>query len=345
MRILSELDDYPVHQDAKPLRAAASTHRDFDDATYFFVCDREGRFGAFVTLEIFPNRNLKRSAVFVRAGGRHLRSIWYEKLEQAPGRVTTVGENRFTIEAPHERWKIELRDPEIGLDAELVWRPRCPSYYFSHVYLEREGAVAIDMQHYTTSSLYEGTFEVGGVRYGDLFGHRCRSWGVRDWAKLPFYTWLNAQFEDRCVNLWLQEDPEGKPLYCDGAVTTTDGKVFPIERFEHTIVELHEPDRKRAKRRTFDVTLRGGERLEMSSDEIGSIILAPLPDDWSEDDPAAMDEAQKVALWYEQHTRFRMGERVGYGFVENLVAPGSPWRGIPPTEFPDLDPGSFDEND
>ena len=84
---------------------------------------------------------------------------------------------------------------------------------------------------------------------------------------------------------------------------------------------------------------------EIAAEEIGSIILAPLPDDWSEDDPEAMHAAEDAALWYEQHTRFRLGDAVGYGFVENLVAPGSPWRGIPPTPFPDLDPGAFDEDD
>jgi hypothetical protein len=345
MRIISELDDYPIHQDAKPLRQPASTHRDFDDATYFFVCDRAGRVAAFVTLECFPNRNLLRSAVFLRVGERHLRSIWFDKLEAAPGRATACGENRFTIEEPHRRWRIELRDPEIGLKADLVWTPRCPSYHFGHVFLEREGGVAIDMEHYTTSSLYQGALEVAGERFEGLWGHRCRSWGVRDWAKLPFYTWLNAQFDDRCVNLWLQEDRDGGALYCDGAVTTPAGEVLPIERFEHEILELHPPHEKRAKRRSFTVWLKNGERFEMSGEEIGSLILAPLPDDWRESDAEAMDEAQRAALWYEQHTRFRIGDREGYGFVENLVAPGSRRRGIPSTPFPDLDPGAFDDDD
>ena len=83
----------------------------------------------------------------------------------------------------------------------------------------------------------------------------------------------------------------------------------------------------------------------MDAVEVGSLILAPLPDDWSETGEEQMRDAQEAALWYEQHTRFRIGDQVGYGFVENLVAPGSRVRGIPPTEFPDLDPGEFADDE
>lgn len=343
--VWSELDDYPIHQDAKTLRVAARPDKDFDDATYFFVTDRAGEVAAFITLEIFPNRNLKRSAVFVRIGEKHVRSIWYEKLVEAPGREIVVGENRFTIAEPQKRWEITLRDENVGLEADLVWRPRCPNYRFRHVHLEPEGELAIDMQHVTTSSAYEGSLRVGDRRFDGLIGHRCRSWGVRSWTLLPFYTWLNAQFDDRCVNLWLMEDQRGAPLYMDGAVTTTDGRVLPIARFEHDIFELHEPHKKRAKRRVFRVELQNGEKFTMEAEEIGSIIFAPLPDEWVESDEETMGLAQDVALWYQQHTRFSIGEARGIGFVENLVAPGSEWRGIPPTEAMDIDPGEFGDDD
>lgn len=345
MKWIGPLDDYPIHQDAKPLRQAAHPHRDFDDATYFFVTDKKGELSIFATLEVFPHRNLLRSAVFARVGTRHVRSIWFEKLEASTGSVIAVGENRFEIVRPQEEWKLHFEDENVGLLADLVWRPRCPSYRFKHVFLPGEPEPIIDMEHYTTSSVFEGSVRIGDSVFTDLVGHKNRSWGVRRWTALPFYTWLNAQFDDACVNLWLQEDQDGRPLYVDGAITTPAGQVTPIRTFEHDILELHEPHRKRAKRRRLRFETVDGASHVIDVEEIGSTILAPLPDDWDETDEETMSSAQEIAMWYEQHSRFRWGERVGIGFVENLVAPGSRFRGIPPTEMADVDPGSFDEDD
>ncbi len=80
-------------------------------------------------------------------------------------------------------------------------------------------------------------------------------------------------------------------------------------------------------------------------EEIGSVVLAPLPDDWDETDEETMQQAQELATWYEQHSWFQWADRRGIGFVENLVAPGSRYRGIPATEMADVDPGEFDEDD
>jgi len=345
MKWIGPLDDYPIHQDAKPLRQAAHPHRDFDDATYFFVTDKKGELSIFATLEVFPHRNLLRSAVFARIGTRHVRSIWFEKLEASTGSVIAVGENRFEIVRPQEEWKLHFEDENVGLLADLVWRPRCPSYRFKHVFLPGEPDPIIDMEHYTTSSVFEGSVRIGDAVFTDLVGHKNRSWGVRRWTALPFYTWLNAQFDDACVNLWLQEDQDGKPLYVDGAITTPAGQVTPIRSFDHDILELHEPHKKRAKRRRLRFETVDGAKHVIDVEEIGSTILAPLPDDWDETDEETMSAAQEIAMWYEQHSRFRWGDRVGIGFVENLVAPGSRFRGIPPTEMADVDPGSFDEDD
>lgn len=344
MRWIGELDDFPIHQDAKPLRQAANPHRDFDDATYFFITDREGKVGVFATLEVFPHRNLLRSAVFARVGTRQVRSIWIDRLEASTGRAIEVCENRFEIVEPHKAWRLRLQDAEIGLLAELTCRPRCPSYHFKHVFLPGDPEPIIDMEHYTTSSVFEGTLRIGDAVFRDLIGHKNRSWGVRRWTALPFYTWLNAQFDDACINLWLQEDQDGKPLYMDGAITTVAGEVTPIASFEHEILELHTPYRKRAKRRELRFETVAGQKHVVDVEEIGSIALAPLAEDWDETDDEAMRTAQETAMWYEQHSRFRWGNRRGIGFVENLVAPGSRYRGIPPTEMADVDPGAFDED-
>jgi hypothetical protein len=46
------------------------------------------------------------------------------------------------------------------------------------------------MQHYTMSSTFEGTARIGDAEFTNLIGHKNRSWGIRRWTALPFYTWM-----------------------------------------------------------------------------------------------------------------------------------------------------------
>lgn len=318
-----------------------SDEPDWDDALYFFVTDPDParELGLFCGFEVFPNRGIHRATYHLRHRGEQHRAMRVGPLSGEPGPVLEADSFRFECVDPLTRWRVEIDDAAAGIAVALDYTARCPAYAHRHVRLPGTWAGAIDQRHYNQSGRFRGTLRVGGETSREAIGMKNRSWGVRNWHRLPMYHWLAAQFADFSVNTWLFEDPDGAPLFVDGAITTEKGEVTPVTAVEH-VLELHPGSTKRVRTRRMRVTTARGEVLALEGREIGSIPLAPLPDHFSEADAGQWAKAQAAALWFEQHMRFRLGDQEGIGFVEHCVAPGSHRHGIAPTPFPYLDPAA-----
>jgi hypothetical protein len=341
--MLARMNEYFIHQTQKPVGELASEAPDWDHALYFFFSDAAGAVGVFCGFEVFPNRRLQRATLFLRHGTEQYRTAAVQRWEDEPGPVLQAEGFRFACVDPMKHWRLDLRDAGNDITIGVDFAARCPAYAFKHTLLPGQYATAIDQRHYTQSGRLHGSLRVGGREYHDFVGMKNRSWGVRSWHHLPMYHWTTAQFSDFSINTWHFEDQDGTPLYMDGALTTEHGKVTPIVEVAHEL-ELHPGSTKRVKARQVRLTTANGDVLQLEGQEIGSIPLAALPAHWSETDPQAMAQAETAALWFEQHTRFRLGAQRGIGFVEHCVAPGCAKHGIPPTPFPYLDPASSGEH-
>jgi len=337
--VIQKLDEYLIQQTQKPIGELASAEPDWDNALYFFVSDPDParELGLFCGFEVFPNRGIHRATYHLRDRGEQYRAMQVGPLTGELGPVLEAGFFRFECVEPMARWRIEIDDAAKGVAVALDYTARCPAYAHRHVLLPDAWAEAIDQRHYNQSGRFAGTLRVGGETSRAQIGMKNRSWGVRNWHRLPMYHWLTAQFGDFSVNTWLFEDPDGKPLFVDGAITTEKGEVTPVVAVEHEL-ELHAGSAKRVRARHMRITTARGEVLVLEGRELGSIPLAALPEHFSEANAEQWAAAQTAAMWFEQHMRFRLGDQEGIGFVEHCVAPGSRKHGIAPTPFPYLDP-------
>jgi len=339
--MLQKLNEYMIQQSQKPIGELASEEPDWDNALYFFVSDPDParELGLFCGFEIFPNRGISRATYHLRHRGEQYRAMTIAPLAGELGPVLVSGFFRFECLDPMARWRIEIEDAEKEVSVALDFAARCPAYAHRHVRLPGAYAEAIDQRHYNQSGRLRGTLRVGGETSRELVGMKNRSWGVRSWHRLPMYHWTTAQFDDFSVNTWHFEDQDGSPLFVDGAITTEKGEVVPVTAVEHEL-ELHPGSVKRVRARRMRITTARDEVLHLEGREIGSIPLAPLPDRFSEASPGQWAAAEAAALWFEQHTSFRLGDQRGIGFVEHCVAPGCRRHGIAPTAFPYLDPAA-----
>lgn len=338
--MIHKMNELMLQQTQRPIGEIASSELDWDNALYFFISDPDPRreLGLFCGFEIFPNRAIRRATYHLRHRGEQYRGMSIQPLEDDIGTILESEYFRFECLDPMSSWKISIHDEEKGVGVDLDYRARCPAYAFPHVRLPGSYEGAIDQRHYTQSGRFAGSVTVGGETSHALVGMKNRSWGVRNWNRLPMYHWLTAQFGDFSVNTWLFEDQQGQPLFADGAVTAEGGSITRIVSVEQAL-ELHEGSTKRVKARHLTLTTEEGEKLELEGREIGSIPLAVLPDRFSDANPEEFAAAEKAALWFEQHTSFALGDQHGIGFVEHCVAPGCQRHGIEPTPFPYFDPG------
>ncbi|HEU4758912.1 MAG TPA: hypothetical protein VFT91_02910 [Dehalococcoidia bacterium] len=328
--MVSRMDEYLVHQTEKPLSQVASDHPDWQDRFYFNIHDPAGEFAAITGLGAFPNRKMVQAYLFVVYKGQHYAFLNVRPLAD-DREVMQAGRLSYSIVEPLNAWRLEIADEANGISGSLEFRARCPLYLFSPIHWRNGDKLVAHQMHYTQAGRYTGTFTIGDRVFSDLRGMRDRSWGVRAMADVPVWFWVSAQFDDFCISAWLWETRDGETIHADGALVPERGEPQPITRIEHDL-ELW-PGTKRPREGRFRLTTTAGETLSLTASEIGSIFLGPLASRWSDGDASALAAADTAAFGFDQHCRFRMGDKTGIGIVEYMMTGGSRRYGIPPTKI------------
>lgn len=334
--MITAMDEYLIHQIEQPISVVASTDPHWDDSAYFFMHDESGEMVAFATFEVFPNKGHARSIVLACHRGRHYRYAWDGLIDNNNRLVMKGGAAEFSIVEPKRVWGFRIDDPASGMFASLTFNARCPQNEVSPPYWTRaDGRPVIQQQHYNQSGEFTGAFRIGGRQYERLLGMRNRSWGVRAWLDLPMYHWCEAQFQDFAINTWKFEGQDGNSIYTDGAIARTDGTIERIVRYDQHIETFTGSGIKRPRVRHCEIETDTGQVHRYVATTVHSMVLGPTPDQWSEHDAAEQQQADEVALWYEQLVEVEFEGQSGYGTFEVYVAPGSKVHGIPPTPFPE----------
>ena len=325
--MVSRFDEYLVHQTEQPLALVASEHPEWQDRFYFNVHDRDGEVALMTGLGAYPNRKMMQAYIFAAHQGEHYSYLQVRPLSD-DREVMQVGTLSYSVVEPLKSWRLEIADEASGIQGSLVFQERCPLYNFSPIEWQNGDHLVVKQMHYTQAGVYEGSLTIGGQTYTDLIGMRDRSWGVRDMARVPFWIWVSAQFEEFCVSAWLWETPQGEVIHADGGIIYESGEVRPVTKIEHEI-ELW-PGTKRPKTARYRLTLEDGKLESLTATEVRTIFLAPGMARWADSDAEALKKADAAAFGFDQHCRFEMGAKRGVGIVGYMVTGGHKRYGIPP---------------
>ena len=325
--MVSRFDEYLVHQTEQPLALVASKHPEWQDRFYFNVHDRDGEVALMTGLGAYPNRNMMQAYIFAAHDGQHYSYLQVRPLS-GDRELMQAGTLSYSVVEPLKSWRLEIADEASGIQGSLVFKERCPLYQFSPIAWQNGEHLVVKQMHYTQAGVYEGSLTIGGRTYTDLIGMRDRSWGVRDMARVPFWVWVSAQFEEFCVSAWLWETPQGEVIHADGGIIYESGEVRPITKIEHEI-ELW-PGTKRPKLARYRLTMADGKVESLTASEIRTIFLAPGMARWADSDADDLTRADAASFGFDQHCRFEMGEKNGIGIVEYMVTGGHKRYGIPP---------------
>ncbi|MEL6664189.1 MAG: hypothetical protein AAFR33_14430 [Pseudomonadota bacterium] len=218
--MLTEGDEYPIHQTPEPV-AFAGSDRNFYDRFFFNGYSPDGDVFFACAFGVYPHLNVMDGAVSILKDGVQ-KSVFVSRALNMERMRTEVGPLSIEVVEPLKRIHVRLREAEgLSLDVEFTGRhfpieePR-----FTH----RQGPrMLIDCTRMTQNGHWTGTLSADGEEHDIKAwpGTRDRSWGVRPIGardpqplvpmQLPQFYWLWApvNFPNLSLFFHVNEDAQG----------------------------------------------------------------------------------------------------------------------------------------
>lgn len=357
-RMLSRLDDYPIHQTPEPLLHPATTDRNFYDRYWFNGFSRDGEFYFGVALGVYPNRRVMDASFSIAADGvQHSfhasRLIPYERTE------TRVGPLAIEVVEPMKVLRVRLASNRTGIECDLTFRARTAAVEEPRAQMRRDNRVIMDTTRFTQFGKWEGKVSAAGrtlaVDPRAAYGLRDRSWGVRPVGEpesgkpdfnMPqlFWVWAPVHFEKFCTHFGMFEDADGyqlSPMAMRIPAFASSDDIPPLDddRTEHLSSPRHRLEFHRGTRRIarahIEMTARSGDRIAIDLEPLlrfQMLGLGYLHPEWGhacwkgEEAIGAeswkLDEVDPLDFRF-QHIqwlcRARLGNEAGFGTLEQLM--------------------------
>ena len=234
--MITQGDDYPIHQTPEPVQQVFTSDRNFYDRFFFNGYFREGEPYFAVAMGIYPNVGIIDCAFSVIAGGvQH--SVRASRVLGAERMDTRVGP--ISIEIVRPMRSMRLRVDHETIKADLMFEARADAIEEPRFSRRAGPRLVMDLTRFTQHGGYSGSLTVAGKTYeakpSRVWGSRDRSWGVRgigpqDPAGVPgaaamaqfYWLWSPTNFEDVCTHCDCNENADGSRWHQFGAVTRAE---------------------------------------------------------------------------------------------------------------------------
>lgn len=246
--LLSELDDYPVHQVPEPMRHTGTTDRNFYDRYYFNGFDHSGRVMFVFGLGVYPNLGVMDGFFVSNVDGQHRVVRASRALDGADRLAPSVGPLSIDIVEPLNTLRVSCAPNDWGISFDATWRGAIPVHPEPRHRLREHGRLVFDTFRMAQTggwdgqlSTPEGDFTLEGATW---WGTRDRSWGIRPVGEAEppgiratdapswFWIYLPIRFEDHSIIIIMQEDAHGNRIldeavrvWNNNATTGTPGAV------------------------------------------------------------------------------------------------------------------------
>jgi hypothetical protein len=287
--LISEFDDYAIHQTSEPINQPGPSDRNFYDRYWFNGFDRDGDFVFEVGVGLYPNRFVMDGHLsFVIDGVQHA----FHTSCRAPRerRDTRIGPLSIEVVEPLRALRVRLAPNDTGIEADLLFRATTVPTQEPKNLLREDGRLLMDTSRFTQFGGWEGSITLGGARRDvtaeRTHGTRDRSWGVRPVGEPPggapaatgaapgvYWVWSPIHFDDLCTQFGSFQDPQGHPTQISAAIVPRYPQPADIPRgvepghremVEATHHILWEPGTRRSRGAEFTLTSREGEVHEIS---------------------------------------------------------------------------------
>ncbi len=355
--MLSDLDDFPIHQTPEPIAHPSTADRNFYDRYFFNGFSRDGEFFFAAAMGLYPNRRVMDCAFSVVHRGEQY-SLHVSRLAPTERTETQAGPVTLEVLEPMRRFRLTVSPGDSDLSCELVFDARTAALEEPRFNLQHQGRALMDSTRFAQFGDWTGWVRVGSetidVQPNQVPGVRDRSWGVRQVGEReggapgaePQYFWLWApiQFDDICTHFGVNEYATGQTWHSNGVIAprypTTDAIPKGIDpdvvRTPDVAHRIHwQPGTRRATSAEIEIAPFGQAPLQISLQPLLTfqmLGIGYLNPEWGHGMWKG-DLAVGATRWkldeldlldprhiHIQHVcRARMGDREGIGVLEQLV--------------------------
>ena len=236
--MLSNLDEYPIHQFAEPMRYVATSDRNFYDRYYFMGFEKTGQAMFITGLGVYPNLGVTDAFLAVMHDGHYRVLRASQELELTDRLRPSVGPISVDVVEALRRLRVRVEPNEWGIEFDCTFTGTHEPLEEPRHYVRENGRIIFDTTRLAQTGNWAGTLTVGGttfdVNHDSWYGTRDRSWGVRPIgepepqgirAKAPFswfWVYCPVQFEDHTLVMIIQEHRDGS------RVMTESVRIWPI---------------------------------------------------------------------------------------------------------------------
>jgi hypothetical protein len=269
--MLTEFDDYPIHQTALPVAHPSSGDPNVYDRYFFNGYDPDGEWYFGVALGIYPNRQVIDGAFsFLHHGAQQ--SVFASGRLPDERAETSIGPIAVEVVEPLRVSRVRVTAEQLGLAADLTFSARSVAVEEPRQTLLDGPHTVMDATRLTQLGHWDGTIRIDGRAF-TLDGRRVRgtkdrSWGIRPvgqpvpGAPAPglasvgglFFLWAPLDLGDECRFLSLFERPDGTRWHESAASTPILSRGDPVSgRAAERAVRAAGPVR-------YELSLRPGTR-------------------------------------------------------------------------------------
>ena len=356
--MITNFDDYCIHQTAAPVAQPAQSDRNFYDRYWFNGFDAEGSYIFEVGLGLYPNRRIMDAHFSVSTGDRQVAFHGSRRAPKERGE-TQVGPLQIEILEPMRRLRVSLAPNEHNIECDLVFTAASVPHEEPQNIMFDDGHLIMHNSRFTQMGYWEGFFSIDGerTRVARAIGARDKSWGVRPVGEPQggapgllsgepgvYWCWSPLNFGDVTTQMGTFQDRDGTPTQVSGDLLPLYDNPDDIPRGEdegviHMVDVEHEIRWQSGTRRPAAATIRMRDRtgkqydislepilrfqvlgLGYSHSEWGHAVWKGELETAREDwDLESLDPLAYEHIHVHHVVRARMGDREGIGTLENLV--------------------------
>lgn len=178
--MLSQYDEFPVHQASRPFANIPSTDYSWDEGYYFGVFNADEKVYLITGMRINPNSDMLGGYAIMNVAGRQYTArfsrCWRQQMD------TVLGPLRYEFLEPLKCIRITLEPNDSALSFDITWTGTAPPFEEDHHDAEVRGRATTDQTRYSQAGVASGFIEFEGKRYtltADKWGaERDHSWGL-----------------------------------------------------------------------------------------------------------------------------------------------------------------------